>query len=109
MKPAVYILDTNSVVFWGKGLSSSRKTLQALSDPLARLVVPSYVFEEIQRDFTTRLFKLRDHAMKIPPSPLLRLVLHCSNVRILPRGPATLALEFRLAQETKNRKARISK
>jgi rRNA-processing protein FCF1 len=108
MKPAIHILDTNAVVFWGKGGSSTQKTIKALSDPQARLVIPSYVFEEIHIDFRKRLVNQNNGAIRIPPSPLLRLVKHCSNVRILPRGAAVLAWEFRLWNENNKRKIGIS-
>ena len=42
--------------------------------------------------------KLRDtdDAPRIPPTPCLRLLLRCSNVRVFPRGPGVMAEELGL-------------
>jgi hypothetical protein len=64
--------------------------------PRLRLIVPSYVLEEVHRDFRPTM-QPRD--ILIPPSALLRLLLNCSNVRILNRGAAVLAREFQLKRQ----------
>lgn len=101
MKPAIYVVDTQALVWFTKGLPRvmGLNAYVALTHPRARIVIPSYVLEEIQRKFEPRTKS--NKTIKIPPTALLRLLYQCSNVRILPRGGALLAREFRLQQKAR--------
>jgi hypothetical protein len=93
----VYVLDTQCLVWFVKG--HARKlglnALLAIQSPHARIVIPSYALEEIQRKFNPKMQSSKD-AIRIPPTALLRVVTECSNVRVLARGSAVLAREFQL-------------
>jgi hypothetical protein len=101
----VYVLDTCAVVWFAKGQESrlGKNALLAMLNPRARVIIPSYVLEEIQRGFGPSM-KLGKHPA-IPPTAILRLVGKCSNVKVLDRGSAVLAQEFQL--ETNERQNRI--
>ena len=96
MKAPAYVLDTHVLVWFAKGHAHKLglNSLMALLGRRARIVVPSYALEEVQRQFSPSMRAGKD--MLVPPTPLLRLILKCLNARVLPRGPALLAEEFRL-------------
>ncbi len=95
-KPPIYVMDTHTLVWFAKGHAQRLgvNSLLVLIHPRARLVVPIYALEEIERRFTPRINS--PNYINIPPTALLRLLHHCANVRILPRGSACLAKEFQL-------------
>ncbi len=101
----VYVLDTHAVIWFAKGRVDKfgKSAFVAMLSPRARLVIPSYAFEEIQRDFGPSMKLGKDPV--IPPSAILRLVRKCSNVKVLDRGIAVLAREFQL--KTNERQNRI--
>jgi hypothetical protein len=96
----VFVLDTHAIVWFTKGSlhQIGSTAFFSMSHYRARIVVPSYAFTEIQQKFNYKMDGKRE-SMRIPPTPLLRLISICSNVRILPRGPATLAWEFKLLRD----------
>lgn len=100
MNSPVFVLDTHALVWFTKGIlhQIGATALFSMSQYRARIVVPSYAFTEIQIKFTHKMDG-KSNSMRLPPTPLLRLMSKCSNVRILPRGPATLAWEFKLSRE----------
>lgn len=87
----VYVLDTQTLVWFLKGnvhlLGPNRGS--ALKHPRARIVVPLYALEEMRTKFIRP--KVNKDAIRIPPTPCLRLLLKCSNVRVLSTGPAMFA------------------
>lgn len=95
------VLDTHVLVWYAKGSTHQLgpRTLKALKASSAKIVIPAYALIEIQRGFNHKMDTKRD-GMRLPPTPLLRLLCNCPNVRILPRGKASLAWEFRLSHET---------
>ncbi len=97
MKAPVFVLDTHALVWYAKG--SVRKigfaAFNSVHNNQAWIVIPLYVFTEIQRGFSHKMDTQKDQ-MRVPPTPLLRLICNCSNVRILPREAATVAWEFKL-------------
>jgi hypothetical protein len=97
MIPPIYVIDTHALVWFVKGRLAQfgLNAFVSMIHPRARLVIPSHAFTEVQQKFTPKLDS-RKNNMRVPPTPLLRLVSKCSNVKILPRGPASLAWEFRL-------------
>jgi rRNA-processing protein FCF1 len=92
-----YVIDTQALVWLIKG--SVRKlglnSFVTLIHPRARVVVPSYVLEEINQKFARPRIDMSSE-IKVPPTALLRLLHRCVNVRILPRGAESLAKEFKL-------------
>jgi rRNA-processing protein FCF1 len=108
MKPPAYVVDTQTLVWFAKGLVGNLglNAFVALIHPRARVLVPSYVLEEIQRKFARKVNSNRE--IKIPPTALLRVLLHCSNARILPRGEAVLAREFKLQTNVAKRAEVVS-
>jgi PIN domain len=97
MNPPLFVVDTHALVWFvkGRGLQLGLNSFISMIHPRARIVIPSHVFTEVQQNFTHKMAS-RQNSMRVPPTPLLRLTTKCSNVRILPIGPATLAWEFRL-------------
>ena len=97
MNSPVYVLDTHALVWYVKGRMSQfgLNAFISMIHPRARIVIPAYALIEVQQKFTPKMDG-KKNSMRIPPTPLLRLLCKCSNVRILPRGPETLAWEFRL-------------
>jgi PIN domain nuclease of toxin-antitoxin system len=97
MTSPVYVLDTHCLVWFvkGHGRKLGLSTLLNLQNPHAKIVIPSFALEEIQGKFNPKMQSNKD-AIKIPPTALLRLVIKCSNVRVLTRGPSVLAREFQL-------------
>jgi hypothetical protein len=97
MNPAVYVLDTHIVAWFALGLLKKLNpaAVWTLFDRKARIVIPSYVLQEIRNKFPY-LNMRKNHDIPIPPTALLRLLQRCSNARILPRGEAILAKEFSL-------------
>ena len=93
----VFVIDTHALVWFSKGNVSllGSGAARAMLQFRARIVVPSFAFTEIQLKFSPKMDS-KKNSMRVPPTPLLRLVSNCSNVRILPRGPATLAWEAKL-------------
>jgi rRNA-processing protein FCF1 len=109
MRPPVYVIDTNALVWFAKGLVGkfNLNAFVALIHPRARVVVPSYVLEEIGQKF--RPFGNNNNSIKIPPSALLRTLVQCSNAKLLPRGAAVQATEFRLMSRVNRRLEEIDK
>jgi len=107
MSPAAFVIDTQTLVWFVKGrfLNLSRRAFLTLVDPRARVVIPSFVLQEIQDKFPYDGRRKGD--ISIPPTALLRILHRCSNVRILPRGVAVLAREFELHRLRKARKIEI--
>jgi len=71
-----------------------------LADARSHIVVPIHCFEEIRRKF----FILDPKTMiRIPPTVALRLVAHCGNMKILPRGLAVFHAENTLRQSAVGR------
>jgi hypothetical protein len=100
MNAPLYVIDTHALVRYVKGSVSQlgMHSFVSMSHPRARIVIPSYVFTEVQQQFTSKMDGKKNR-MRVPPTPLLWLASKCSNVRILPRGPASLAWEFRLKRD----------
>jgi hypothetical protein len=100
MNPLVVVLDTHALVWFAKSSVPllGSEAFSAMFQYRSRIVIPSYAFTEIQLKFTPKMDSKKNN-MRVPPTPLLRLVSNCSNVRILPRGPATLAWEFKLMRD----------
>ena len=96
MSEPVFVLDTHALIWFVKGYAHrlGLNALLAMLSPRARVVVPSYAFEEISVRFGPKLQLAKDPA--IPPAALLRLVKKCSNVRVLDRGAALIAREIQL-------------
>lgn len=94
---SLYVLDTQALVFFLKGEAHRLgiRAFQAVTAPFAKIVVPSYAFEEIEKKFA-RVGKPRIKEINIPPSAALKLVLRSSNARVFARGPTVLAAEFHL-------------
>ena len=97
LKPAIYVVDTHIVVWFAEGLYTnlSWAATGTLLDPRTRIVIPSYVLQEIRNKFPY-LNTRKNNQIAISPTALLRLLHRCSNARILPRGEAILAKEFAL-------------
>jgi rRNA-processing protein FCF1 len=97
MTSSVYVLDTHALIWFVKGTISQFgfDAFVSLIHPRARIVIPAHVFVEAEQKFTPKMASKKT-AIRLPPTPLLRLVSKASNVRILPRGPTALAYEFRL-------------
>lgn len=104
MNSPLYVLDTQALVRFLKGLRRrlGSNAFKKMNDPRARIVVPSYALEEIQAKFARTVSKTSSE-INIPPTACLRLLLHCSNARVFPRGPAVLAEEFLLRDRTRRR------
>jgi len=100
MNPPLFVVDTHALVWFVKGcvLQLRSNSFVSMIHPRARIVIPSYAFTEVQREFTPKMGR---NNMRVPPTPLLRLVSKCSNVRILPSDPALLAWEFRLKRNNR--------
>lgn len=89
----VYVVDTHALIFLLK--DSPRLGKQArriLTNPASHLVVPVWCFEELRQKVT----KEGPASPKVPPTPCLRLVGACRNMRILARGSGVLVEESRL-------------
>ena len=97
-KPAVYVVDTHALVWFLRGEvhKMGLSALFCMLHPRLRLIVPSYALEEVHRKFGPTM---QAGEILVPPSALLRLLLKCSNVRILNRGAAVLAREFQLKRQ----------
>ncbi len=96
MTNPVYVLDTQSLIWFAKGYAHrlGLNALIAMLSPRARVVIPSFALEEIHQKFGPKMQPNTDPA--IPPAALLRLVNKCQNVRVLARGPSVLAREIQL-------------
>ena len=107
MKSAAHVLDTQTLVWFAMGLlpKLSRSVFQRLTDESVRIVVPSYVLQEIQIKFPSAVRRLND--IPIAPTALLRILHQCSNARILSRGEAMLAREFKLDRMRRERQIDI--
>ena len=104
MRPPIYVIDTNTLVWFAKGLVGkfNLNAFVALIHPRARVVVPSYVLDEIRQKF--KPFGNKNNSINIPPSALLRTLVQCSNAKLLPRGLAAVqAIEFRLRSRVDRR------
>jgi hypothetical protein len=98
MNPPIFVVDTHALVWFVKGRRSQLGVGSFLTmiHPCARIVLPSHSLREVEQKFTP---KMSSNCVRVPPTALLRLVYKCSNVRIIPEGPAFLACEFRLRRE----------
>ncbi len=107
MKVAAHVVDTQTLVWFAMGLlpKLSRSVYQRLTGGGVCIVVPSYVLEEIQIKFPSANRRPKD--VPIPPTALLRVLHQCSNARLLPRGEAILAREFKLDRMRRERKIDI--
>jgi rRNA-processing protein FCF1 len=103
MKPALFVLDTHVLVWFVKGKTRliGLQALFVLSYPRARIVIPTYVFQEVQRKFGPSMDG-KNGSMRLPPSALLRLVCRCSNIRVLSADPQFIACEFRLKRDIRS-------
>lgn len=96
MSSHVYVVDTCALIWFVRGdVRLGLAARQALLNPTARVVVPAYSIEEIQRKFSPYMQPTRD-IPAIPPTPLLRLLAKCSNAKVLDRGLAVIAREIAL-------------
>lgn len=100
MNAPLFVVDTHALVWFVKGrvLQLGLNSFVSMIHPRARIVIPSHAFTEVQQKFTHKMDSKKD-SMRVPPTPLLRLANKCSNVRILPSGPTSLAWEFRLKRD----------
>ena len=99
MNPPVFVVDTHALVWFSKGHFRlfGPKALSVMLSNHTRIVIPSFAFIEVQYKFSPKMDG-KKNSMRVPPTPLLRLVCNCKNVRILPRSPAVLSWEFKLAR-----------
>jgi predicted nucleic acid-binding protein len=97
----VYVIDTQALVRFTKGFSTQigREALSAMLSPKSRIVVPTYVLQEVAWQFGPRMSAPKN--ILIPPTALLRLLRQCANVRLLDRGSVVLAREFQLRRENR--------
>jgi hypothetical protein len=102
MNPPLFVIDTHALVWFVKGrvLQLQLHSFVSMIHPRARIVIPSHAFTEVQQKFTSKMDS-KKNSIRVPPTPLLRLVGKCSNVRILPNDPTSLAWEFRLKRDNR--------
>ncbi len=95
-----YVLDTQSLVWFVKGTYAKvgEPAFLALTDRIARVVVPVYALQEMQQKFVNKR-----SAISIPPSGIVRVLAYCRNVRILPRGAAVVTREYATRKQVQRR------
>lgn len=93
----VYVLDTQAWVWLLEGshkLSAGAKAV--VLNQRSRLALPSYCFEEMEREFPYNGV-IKPGTIRIPPTAALRLGVATVNIRIIPRGSTgAIAEELRL-------------
>lgn len=98
VRGTVYVVDTHALVWFIKGDSQlGLAALLAMLSERAQIVVPTFVLQEISQKFGPNMRGPKD--MHIPPTPVLRLLGKCANVRMLDRGAVVLAKEFQLKRD----------
>ena len=104
----IYVLDTHALVWFLKRKQLlGRRALRIMLDSKSRLVVPIFVFEEIEQKSIR--FNNRSDKIGIPPGTALRIVLGSSNIKVFPKSPAVALEILRLERAVNSKKVILSK